>query len=80
VVREDDFNELSGKLAAAETVLIGLVQDFLRRASDPHAAADAMIADWANAPVVTGRPAGFATAYKDEINLIVRTAENTLRP
>jgi hypothetical protein len=79
VVSEDDLNVLSGKLAAAETVLTGLVQDFLRRTSDPHASAEAMIAVWTQNAPLAGQPPSFVAAYNDEINLIVRTAERTLQ-
>jgi hypothetical protein len=64
---DDDFNELSGRLAATETVLIGLFQDFLRRSHDPRATANAMIAEWTtNISALAGKPVRFATAYENE--------------
>jgi hypothetical protein len=77
---EDDLNALSGKLSAAETILTGLLQDFLRRTADPHAAADDLIANWANSSALVGKPKAFVEAYKHQIEFIIRLAEKTLRP
>jgi hypothetical protein len=77
---EDDLNTLSGKLAATETILTGLLQDFLRRTADPHAAADDLIASWADSGALAGKPKAFVQAYKQQIEFTIRLAEKTLRP